>query len=70
MVYDKRKIIGIRTTGWNSPNVVVCICLTQGVALLKCMALLEWMWPCWNRFIIVGVCFKTLILAAWKSVFC
>jgi hypothetical protein len=28
------------------------------------------MWPCWSRCVTVGVGFKTLILAAWKSVFC
>ena len=30
----------------------------------------EWhyleVWPCWNRYVTVGVGFKTLILAAWK----
>jgi hypothetical protein len=28
------------------------------------------MWPCWNRCVTVNVDFKTLILAAWKSVLC
>ena len=27
-------------------------------------------WPCWSRCVTVGVSFKTLILAAWKPVFC
>jgi hypothetical protein len=27
-------------------------------------------WPCWSRCVTVGVGFKTLILAAWRSVFC
>ena len=34
----------------------------------------EWhhleVWPCWTRCVTLGVGFKTLILAAWKSVFC
>jgi hypothetical protein len=51
------------------PNVMVCICSAQGVALLGGVALLEWMWPCWSRCVTVGVSFKTLILAAWKLVF-
>ena len=32
----------------------------------------EWwdykVWPCWGRCVTVGVGFKTLILAAWKSI--
>jgi hypothetical protein len=35
---------------------------------------MEWhyleVWPRWSRCFIVGLGFKTLILAAWKSVFC
>jgi hypothetical protein len=27
-------------------------------------------WPCWNRYVTVGVVFKTLDLAAWESVSC
>jgi hypothetical protein len=34
------------------------------------VALLEWAWPCWSGCVTVGMAFKTLILAAWKSVFC
>jgi hypothetical protein len=41
------------------PRIMVCLCSTQEVALLEGMALLG-----------VGVGFKTLILAARKSVFC
>jgi len=34
------------------------------------VALLEEVWPFWNRHVTVGVGFKTLTLAVWKSVFC
>jgi hypothetical protein len=34
------------------------------------VALLEWVWPCWSGCVGVVVGYKTLILAAWKSVFC
>ncbi|EDL36700.1 mCG146313, partial [Mus musculus] len=43
--------------------VIVCICLAQRVALLEGVTLLEFVCHC-------GCGFKTLILAAWKSVFC
>jgi len=52
-----------------SPDSMVCTCLPQGVALFGGVALLEWMWPCWSKCVTVGVGFKTLLLAAWKSVF-
>jgi hypothetical protein len=39
-------------------NVLVCICLTQGVALLQG----------WSRCVTVGMGFETLLLAAWKPV--
>ena len=32
------------------------------------VALLEKVWPCLTRHVTVGVGFKILILAAWKSV--
>ena len=41
----------------------------QGVALLEGVAQLEQVWPCWSRYVTVGMGFETLILAAWKSVF-
>jgi hypothetical protein len=50
------------------PNVMVYICLTKEVELLEGVALLEWVWPCWSRCVTVGVGYKSLILAAWKSV--
>jgi hypothetical protein len=34
------------------------------------VALLEWVWSCWSRCVTVGMGFKTLILAAWKLVYC
>jgi hypothetical protein len=43
--------------------VMVCICLAQGAALLGGVVL-------WNRCVTVGVGFNTLVLAAWKPVFC
>jgi hypothetical protein len=43
---------------------MVCIYFAQGVALLEVVALLEWVWPGWTRWITVGMDFKTLILAA------
>jgi hypothetical protein len=49
---------------------MVCICLTQRVALLGGVALLEQVWPCWSGCVTVDVGFKILILAAWKPVFC
>jgi hypothetical protein len=50
---------------WNlteEDNVMICICLAQGVALLGGVALLEWVCHC-------GQGLKTLALAAWKPVF-
>ena len=47
--------------------VMVCICLAQGVTWA--ISYLE-VWPCWSRYVTVGMGFKTLLLAAWKSVFC
>ena len=44
-------------------DVMVCTCSAQGVALLE-------VWPCWGRCVTVGVGYKTIILAAWKPVFC
>jgi hypothetical protein len=38
--------------------------LGPGNALLEGMVLLEYVWPCWSRCIIVSVGFKTLLLAA------
>ena len=43
-------------------NVMVCICPGSGNYLE--------VWPCWSRCVLVGVGFKTLILAAWKPVLC
>lgn len=42
---------------------VICICLAHELALLGGVVLLEWVCH-------VGVGFKTLVLAAWKPVFC
>ena len=42
--------------------------LAQEVVLLEGAALLEQVWTCWSGCVIVGVSFKTHILAAWKSV--
>jgi hypothetical protein len=50
--------------------VMVCLCSAPGVTLLGGVALLEWVWPCWSGCVTVGVGFKTLIIDAWKSVFC
>jgi hypothetical protein len=33
------------------------------------VASLEWMWPCWRKYVTMGVSFETLLLAAWKTVF-
>jgi hypothetical protein len=49
----------IGTSEW---NVMVSICLAQGVALLDGVALL-------SRCSLVGVGFNTLVLAAWETVF-
>ena len=35
-------------------NVMVCICLAQGVALLGG-------WPCWSMYVSVGVGFETFL---------
>jgi hypothetical protein len=51
-------------------SVMACICLLQGMTILEGLALLEWVWPSWSRCVTVDVGFKTLILVAWKSVFC
>jgi hypothetical protein len=54
------------------------VALLGGCGLVEVdVALLEWVWPCWSGCGLVGVgvslwawAFKTLVLAAWKSVFC
>ena len=43
---------------------MVCMCLAQGM-----WRYLE-VWPSWSRCITVSVGFNTLVLAAWKPVFC
>jgi hypothetical protein len=59
----------------------LCMCLSSflffiacGVWWFVCAPSREWdyleVWPCWSRCVTVGVDFKTIILAAWKSVFC
>lgn len=48
--------------------VMVWRCLVQRMALLD-VALLKQVWPYWRKCVIVGVTFKTLILAPWKPVF-
>jgi hypothetical protein len=53
----------IKPMGAREWNVMVCICLAKGVALLGGVTL-------WSRCVTVDVGFKTPILAAWKSVFC
>jgi hypothetical protein len=42
---------------------MVCICLAQGLALIEDVVLLEYVWPCWSRYVTEGVGYKTLILA-------
>ena len=49
--------------------VMACIWLAQGVALFGGETLLEYVWLCWSRCVTVNMGFKTLLLAAWKSVF-
>jgi hypothetical protein len=44
-------------------NVMVCICSVQGVALFGDVTLL-------SKSVTVGMGFNTLVLAAWKPVFC
>jgi hypothetical protein len=44
-------------------NVMVCICLAQGVALLGSVTF-------WSRCGLVDVGFNTFVLAAWEPVFC
>jgi hypothetical protein len=53
----------------NSLGMMVYICSAQGVTLLEGMGLLESVCPCRSRCVTVGVGYKTLILAAWKSDF-
>ena len=43
--------------------------MAQGGALLGGVASLEWVWPCWRKYVTVGVGFETFLLASWKSVF-
>ena len=52
----------------SSLTVVVWICLAQGVALLRGVALLEWVWPCWRNCVTIEVGFKNLLLAVWKPI--
>ena len=40
------------------------------VALLRGVALMEWVWPCWRKCVTVGVGFEMFLLTTWKSVFC
>ena len=50
---------------------VIWICLAQGMALLGGMALLEEVWPCWGNVSLWGWTLRpSLLLAAWKPVFC
>jgi hypothetical protein len=42
--------------------------LGPGSGTIRRCGLLGWVWPCWSRCVTVGVGFKILILAAWKSV--
>ena len=44
-------------------NVVVLICWPREWHYLE-------VWPIWSRWLTVGVGFKTLIMDAWKPVFC
>ena len=48
------------------PVAVVWICLVQRMAPLEGVALLEEVWPCWRKCVIVGVGFETFLLAAWR----
>jgi hypothetical protein len=53
---------------WISLNVVVCIWLVHGVALLGGVALLEYMWHHWRNCLYVGVGFETHLLLKWKKI--
>ena len=48
--------------------VVLLICLAQEVALLEDMALLGEVWPCWRKYVTVGMGFETLFLDALRTV--
>ena len=43
--------------------------LGPGSATIGGVALLEWVWPCWRKHVIVGMGFETLLLAACEPVF-
>lgn len=47
-------------------TVVVLICLAQRVAILRGMALLELVWPCWRKCVPVGLGFETFLQDSWK----
>ena len=49
--------------------IYLCICCDGLYMFGTGRALLE-MWPCWRKCVIVGLGFKSLVLASWKSVFC
>ena len=44
--------------------------LSPGSGTREGVALMEYVRPCWSRCVTVALGFNTLILAAWKSVFC
>jgi hypothetical protein len=48
---------------------MVCICFTQGVALLGGEALVECVWPCWKRCVTVGMGIETHLLDTWEPFF-
>jgi hypothetical protein len=52
---------GLNMLGPESGTIWRCGLVEVGVALL------EWVWPCWSRYVTVSVGFKTLILATWTQ---
>ena len=58
---------GTTTRGIHGEDVVLQICLAQEEALLGGVALLEWVWLCWRKYVTVGVGFERALLAAFPE---
>ena len=61
--HPDRHICLDKPMGAKEGNVMVCICLGQGVALLE-------VWSYWRRCFTMGLDFNTIALAAWKGGIC
>jgi hypothetical protein len=53
-------------SGTREWNVVVGICLAQGMALLGEVPLLEYVWLYWRKSVTVRLNNSTLLQAAWQ----